>query len=61
MAGADEDDFHTLKRYKAEVEQEGQMEEKAKKMLQVKAGAFTGTVKAFGVPPKPKIKKVVHF
>lgn len=61
MAGADEDDFHIFKRQTFEVEREEQIEGKVKKMLEVKAGAFTGTVKAFGVAAKPVIKKVVHF
>ncbi|KAJ7097866.1 hypothetical protein B0H15DRAFT_937262 [Mycena belliarum] len=59
-AGADEDDFHTLKRHKTEVDRDEKQEEKLKRLLDVKAGAHSGTVKPFGtMPPKPK--KVVFF
>lgn len=59
-AGADEDDFHTIRRKNAEVDRDEHGEERVRKEAKVRAGAFTGTVKAFGkVPVKPK--KVVYF
>ncbi|KAF5359837.1 hypothetical protein D9756_003578 [Leucocoprinus leucothites] len=58
--GADEDDFHTFKRRGQEVETETKSEDVRRKMLQLKAGAQSGTVKSFGSAPQP-VKKVVHF
>ncbi|KAH7923147.1 hypothetical protein BV22DRAFT_1015989 [Leucogyrophana mollusca] len=60
-AGADEDDFHTFKRRNAEVDKDEKREEKTKRLVDVKAGVHTGTVKAFGKPPAAAPKKVVHF
>ncbi|CAL1706267.1 unnamed protein product [Somion occarium] len=59
-AGADEDDFHTFKRRTAEVSHEEKVEEKLKKMRNVKVGAHSGVVKSFG-PTVVKPKKVVSF
>lgn len=60
-AGADEDDFHTFKRHTAQIDREEKTEEKTKKMLDVKAGALSGIVKAYGKPAVPAKKKVVVF
>lgn len=60
-AGADEDDFHTLGRKKGEVEREEKGQERVKRRADVKVGALTGTVRAFGTAPAPKVKKVVTF
>lgn len=58
--GADEDDFHTIRRKNAEVDRDEHGEERARKKAKVRAGAFTGIVKAFGkAPVEPK--KVVYF
>jgi zinc finger CCHC domain-containing protein 9 len=58
--GADEDDFHTYKRRKQEVDTETKSEAVKKKMLQAKTGAYSGIVKSFTSVPKPT-KKVVFF
>ncbi len=59
-AGADEDDFHTIRRKNAEMDRDEHGEERARKETKVRAGAFTGVVKVFGkAPVKPK--RVVHF
>lgn len=60
-AGADEDDFHTFKRHTAQIDREEKTEEKTKKMLDVKAGALSGIVKAYGKPVVLAKKKVVVF
>ncbi|TFK66551.1 hypothetical protein BDN72DRAFT_771846, partial [Pluteus cervinus] len=52
-AGADEDDFHIFKRKTREVERDERREEKAKKMMNVKAGVHSGIVKSFGRTPTP--------
>ncbi len=59
-AGADEDDFHTIRRKNAEIDRDEHGEERAQKEAKVRAGAFTGVVKAFGRTPV-KSKKVVYF
>jgi zinc finger CCHC domain-containing protein 9 len=59
-AGADEDDFHTFKRKSAEVGKEEKAEERRKKGVAVKVGAFSGTAQAFGRPLQ-RPKKVVVF
>ncbi|KAI0256064.1 hypothetical protein BJV78DRAFT_1118019, partial [Lactifluus subvellereus] len=59
-AGADEDDFHTIRRKNAEIDRDEQGGERARKEAKVRAGALTGVVKAFGkAPVEPK--KVVYF
>jgi len=58
--GADEDDFHMIRRKNAEVDRDEHGEERARKEAKVRAGAFTGIVKAFGKAPE-KPKKVVYF
>jgi zinc finger CCHC domain-containing protein 9 len=58
--GADEDDFHTFKRRRQEVETDTKSEDAKKKMLGLRAGAQSHIVKAFGTAPKPA-KKVVYF
>ncbi|KAI0829434.1 hypothetical protein BC628DRAFT_1360507 [Trametes gibbosa] len=61
-AGADEDDFHTFKRVNAEVDLAEKAEERVKRRAEVKVGALTGVMKAFGeAPPVAKKKKVVIF
>ncbi|KAF9446164.1 hypothetical protein P691DRAFT_804657 [Macrolepiota fuliginosa MF-IS2] len=60
QAGADEDDFHTFKRRRQEVEKDVKTEDTKKKMLQLKTGALSGVVKSFGATPKAT-KKVVYF
>ncbi|KAF7985057.1 hypothetical protein HWV62_8907 [Athelia sp. TMB] len=61
VAGADEDDFHTFKRRTAQIDREERTEEKTKKMLDLKAGALSGIVKAYGKPAVPPKKKAVVF
>ncbi|KAI0268729.1 hypothetical protein BC834DRAFT_651030 [Gloeopeniophorella convolvens] len=59
-AGADEDDFHTIRRKNVEVDMDERGEERARKEAKVRAGALTGIVRSFGkAPVKPK--KVVNF
>jgi zinc finger CCHC domain-containing protein 9 len=59
-AGADEDDFHTIRRKNAEIDRHEHGEERARKEAKVGTGALTGVVKAFGkAPARPK--KVVSF
>jgi zinc finger CCHC domain-containing protein 9 len=59
-AGADEDDFHTIRRKNVEINREERGEERARKEAKVRAGALTGVVKAFGkAPAKPQT--VVYF
>ncbi|KAK7692228.1 hypothetical protein QCA50_003853 [Cerrena zonata] len=60
-AGADEDDFHTFKRRTAEVTRDEKVEERLKKMQNVKVGAHSGIVKGFGAVPASKSTKVVTF
>ncbi|KAF8971225.1 hypothetical protein BDZ97DRAFT_1651625 [Flammula alnicola] len=59
-AGPDEDDFHLFKRRTTEIERDEKKETKLKEMLDIKAGALSGAVKAYGNVPPPK-KKVVVF
>ncbi|KAF7338244.1 hypothetical protein MVEN_02049700 [Mycena venus] len=59
-AGADEDDFHILKRRKTEVDRDEKQEVKIKRQVDVKAGVVSGIVKPFGINPV-KPKKVVFF
>lgn len=61
VAGADEDDFHTFKRRTAQIDKDEKTEEKTKKLLDVKAGALSGIVKAYGKPTAASTKKVVFF
>ncbi|KAJ7172415.1 hypothetical protein C8R46DRAFT_1085876 [Mycena filopes] len=60
-AGADEDDFHTFKRRKVQVDYDEKQDAKMKRMVDVKAGAHSGIVKSFGTNPVKPIKKVVFF
>ncbi|KAF7294889.1 hypothetical protein MIND_01026800 [Mycena indigotica] len=48
-AGADEDDFHILKRHKNEVDRDEKNEERRRRAVDVKAGSVSGVVKAFGL------------
>ena len=60
--GADEDDFHTLKRKTQEVDKAEKVGERARRKAEVKVSAHSGVVKAFGDPaPASKKKKVVFF
>jgi zinc finger CCHC domain-containing protein 9 len=59
-AGADEDDFHMFKRKTSEIEHDEKKEAKLKELLEVRAGALSGTIKPFANVPQPK-KKVVVF
>ncbi len=59
-AGADEDDFHTIRQKNAEMDRDEHGEERARKKAKVRAGAFTGVVKSFGKTPV-KSKRVVYF
>ncbi|KAF7304831.1 hypothetical protein MKEN_01197200 [Mycena kentingensis (nom. inval.)] len=59
-AGADEDDFHILKRHKTELDRDDKGEERRRRMADVRTGALSGTVKAHGIIPA-KAKKVVFF
>lgn len=59
-AGADEDDFHTIRQKIAEMDRDEHGEERTRKEAKVRAGAFTGVVKAFG-KTSAKSKKVVNF
>ena len=59
-AGADEDDFHTIRQKNAEMDRDEHREERSRKQAKVRAGAFTGVVKAFG-KTAVKSKKVVNF
>ncbi|TFK44158.1 hypothetical protein BDQ12DRAFT_672490 [Crucibulum laeve] len=58
-AGPDEDDFHVIKRRTTEVERDEKQENKAKRLLDIKAGAYSGVVKAFTALDVKK--KVVTF
>ena len=60
-AGPDEDDFHTFKRRTAEVDRDEKQTSKMKQMLELRAGAHSGVVKAFGNIPAAKKNKVVVF
>ena len=60
-AGPDEDDFHTFKRRTAEVDRDEKQATKMKQMLELRAGAYSGVVKAFGNVPAMAKKKVVVF
>ncbi|KAI5118233.1 hypothetical protein M0805_008869 [Coniferiporia weirii] len=60
--GADEDDFHTLKRMNVEVDMEERAETKAKRQADVKMGVMSKTIKSFAtVAPSAAKKKVVVF
>lgn len=59
-AGADKDDFHTIRQKNAEMDRDERGEERTRKEAKVRAGAFTGVVKAFGKTPVTS-KKVVYF
>jgi zinc finger CCHC domain-containing protein 9 len=59
-AGADEDDFHTIRRKNVEIDRDERGEERTRKEAKVRAGTVTGVVKVFGkAPVEPK--KVVYF
>lgn len=60
QAGADEDDFHTFRRKRQEVEKEVVTQDKKRQLLQVNTGAYSGVIKSFGAAQKP-VKKVVYF
>lgn len=58
--GADEDDFHVLKRNTKELDRGDRMEERMRRLLRTKAGVISNNVKP-GAVPKPSVKKVVYF
>ncbi|XP_006459613.1 hypothetical protein AGABI2DRAFT_66090, partial [Agaricus bisporus var. bisporus H97] len=58
--GADEDDFHTFRRNRHEIEKEAIEQEKRTRLLQGKVGARPDIVKPFRTAPIPT-KKVVFF
>lgn len=58
--GADEDDFHTFRRNRHEIEKEAIEQEKRTRLLQGKVGARSDIVKPFRTAPIPT-KKVVFF
>lgn len=60
-AGPDEDDFHTFKRKTDQVDRDEKQETKMKQMLELRKGAHSGVVKAFGNVPAMAKKKVVVF
>jgi len=61
-AGPDEDDFHTFKRRTTEVDHDEKQAIKTKQMLEVRAGAHSGVIRAFGnVPSAMAKKKIVVF
>ncbi|TRM70296.1 hypothetical protein BD626DRAFT_563952 [Schizophyllum amplum] len=60
--GADEDDFHTLRRLDKQLDRAERVDGKKKKLADVKTGAHSGVTKSFGPAPTPSIKKkVVNF
>ncbi|PPR04375.1 hypothetical protein CVT26_004213 [Gymnopilus dilepis] len=59
-AGADEDDFHLLKRKTTEIDRDEKKEAKVKQMLDIRTGKHSGVVRAFGSVQAPP-KKVVVF
>jgi zinc finger CCHC domain-containing protein 9 len=59
--GADEDDFHTFKRRTVQVRKDEKLEQKVKRAVDLKAGAHSGLVKAFGKVPVASTKKIVYF
>ena len=58
--GADEDDFHLVRRHAAELDRDEKSREKAKRQFDLKIGAHSGVVKSFSSHPK-STKKVIHF
>jgi zinc finger CCHC domain-containing protein 9 len=60
-AGADEDDFHTVGRAQIEVEREEKGVARAQQRADLKIGALSGTMRAFGTAPTTAPKKVVMF
>ena len=58
-AGADEDDFHILKRHKSEIDRDEKQEVRMKRAVDVKVAAHSGIIKPFGNPAAKK--KVVFF
>ncbi|KAH9830713.1 uncharacterized protein C8Q71DRAFT_784166 [Rhodofomes roseus] len=60
-AGADEDDFHMLKRRNAEVDHSEKVEQRVKRQAKVLVGAHSGIVKSFAKRTAPPAKKVVSF
>lgn len=59
-AGADEDDFHTIKRKAVEVDREERTESRAINKLDIKVGAMSKTIKSFVTTPAAT-KKIVFF
>lgn len=59
-AGADEDDFHMFKRNTTAIERDEKHDTKLKEMLDIRAGALSGSIKPTGIVPQLK-KKIIVF
>ena len=60
-AGADEDDFHALKRRTVDVDKSEKTEQRARRQAKVMVGAHSGVVKSFAKKPNAPARKVVTF
>ncbi|KAH9914012.1 uncharacterized protein B0H18DRAFT_887546 [Fomitopsis serialis] len=60
-AGADEDDFHALKRHTAEVDKSEKLEHRVKRQAKVLVGVHSGVVKSYADRTIAPAKKVVSF
>ena len=59
--GADEDDFHAIKRIKNDIDREEKVEDRAKRKADFKVGVVSQTVRSYATKPPPSKKKVVTF
>ncbi|KAI0727361.1 hypothetical protein C8Q72DRAFT_840539 [Fomitopsis betulina] len=60
-AGADEDDFHALKRRSAGIDKSEKTEERVRRQAKVMVGAHSGVVKSFATKATVSTTKVVTF
>ena len=60
-AGADEDDFHALKRRTVDVDKSEKTEQRARRQAKVMVGAHSGVVKSFANKPSAPVRKVITF
>ncbi|KZT68266.1 hypothetical protein DAEQUDRAFT_728076 [Daedalea quercina L-15889] len=60
-AGADEDDFHALKRRTVAVDKTEKLEQRVKRQAKVMVAVHSGVVKSFANKPSAAPKKVVQF
>jgi len=60
-AGADEDDFHALKRHTAEVDKSEKLEHRVKRQAKVFVGVHSGVVKSYANGTIASAKKVISF